>query len=116
MRRRFEWVEIKANEVFFEGIKGIHKLTDDEALELTEKVINMNNIISDENSPFMLTEAYHIGHAYFKNYDSKNANDSLEKIFDTNIKSILKEYTRGRNSKDVEEQLIIPCRKALLGK
>ncbi len=114
LRRRFEWVEIKANEVFYNAaIKMLPTLNADKILELTERVIKMNNKISEENNPFMLTEAYHIGHAYFKKYDGTK--ESLEKIFDTNITSILKEYTRGRNNKFVEENLIIPCRKALLG-
>lgn len=116
LRRRFEWVEIKANEVFFEAVKEMFGLNDDDAQELTDRVTNMNEVISNENNPFMLTEAYHIGHAYFKTYDKTNADKSLEKIFDTNITSILKEYTRGRNTKDVEEYLLTPCRNALLGK
>lgn len=111
LRRRFEWVEIKAYEVFLEGAKEMlgSKITDVTVIEdLTRKVIAMNNVISDENSVFMLNEHYHIGHAYFKGYNGSNLKD----IFDTNIVSILKEYTRGRRVNDVNE-LIDNCRKAL---
>ena len=111
LRRRFEWVEIKANDVFYEGARNVLKLSDNKIKDLSEKVIKMNNIISKENNQFMLTEAYHIGHAYFKTYDGTI--ESLERIFNTNIISILKEYTRGRNRKIVEEYLIKPCAKEL---
>lgn len=111
LRRRFEWVEIKANDVFYEGARNMLKLSDNKIKDLSEKVIKMNNIISKENNQFMLTEAYHIGHAYFKTYDGTI--ESLERIFNTNIISILKEYTRGRNRKIVEEYLIKPCAKEL---
>ena len=114
LRRRFEWLEIKANDVFYNGARGMlpATVTDNQVKELAEKVSMMNDIISRDGNPFMLTEAYHIGHAYFKKYDGTK--ESLEKIFDTNITSILKEYTRGRNNKFVEENLITPCRNALL--
>ena len=64
----------------------------------------MNDVISDEGKAFGLSDAYHIGHAYFKNV---NVNDplSLEKIFNRNIVSILREYTRGRDIEFVNDFL-----------
>lgn len=124
LRRRFEWVEIKANDVFVDGMKGMNeasrKITniptgqnpDDVITDLARKVEGMNEVISKDNNIFRLTDAYHIGHAYFKNYDGSE--DSLKKIFNTNITSILKEYTRGRNITEVENLLIKPCRDALI--
>ena len=116
LRRRFKWVEIKANEVFLEAAKEMFsKLISPEIdiIDLSNRVKKMNDVISKEDNIFMLTEAYHIGHSYFKSFDGSK--DSLEEIFETNITSLLKEYTRGRNSNLVEENLIKPCRDALLG-
>lgn len=109
LRRRFEWIDIKANDVFYSGARAMlpSSISDDKIKELASKVIAMNNKISDSDNPFMLTEAYHIGHVYFKSYDGTH--ESLEKIFKTNVTSILKEYVRGRNYDDVYEYLIKPC-------
>ena len=114
LRRRFEWIDVKANEIFYESAKEMLAevgLSNDQIDDLTDKVINMNDIISKEDNLFMLTESHHIGHAYFKKYDGTKS--SLNEIFKSNIVPILKEYTRGRKAKDVEEHLIIPCGKAL---
>ena len=113
LRRRFEWVDIKANLVFYKGARGMlpSSVTDDQVKDLTKKVVEMNKEMSKEGNPFMLTEAFHIGHAYFKAYDGTD--DSLKEIFNTNITSILKEYTRGRREKDVQDNLITPCGKKL---
>ena len=120
LRRRFQWVEIKANEVMSSSLHNIlDKDNNDENSdkykkieELANKVIDMNNKISSDNK-FGLSDAYHIGPAYFKKLDFDDFG-SLTKIFETNIRSILKEYTRGRKSEDVENW-IDQCRKALLG-
>ncbi len=118
LRRRFEWIDIKANDVFYEGINGMLSakiaagdITDDQIKDLTARVIKMNEIISKEDNPFMLTDAYHIGHAYFKRFDGTE--DSIKQIFETNVTSILKEYTRGRKAKDVKENLLDKCKEAL---
>ncbi len=112
LRRRFEWIDIQANEVFNSGATEMLKsLSPQQIDDLTTKAQNMNNVISNEGKYFMLNDAYHIGHAYFKSYDGSDA--SLKRIFETNITSILKEYTRGRNKQEVEDRLIKPCRDAL---
>lgn len=126
LRRRFTWIEIKANDIMETSLFNIfalknEKLDTDDLNELvkkwSERIKKMNNVIS---SNFGLTDAYHIGPAYFKINLSKaeknNADefveDSIKKIFDNNITSILREYTRGRNNQDVED-FIKECRKEL---
>lgn len=116
LRRRFKWVEIKANNVFLDAAHemfGKLKYSEIDIIDLSNRVEKMNQVISKEDNIFMLSEAYHIGHSYFKSFDGSKK--SLEEIFNTNIISILKEYTRGRNSSLVEMELIKPCRAALLG-
>ncbi len=111
LRRRFEWIEIQANdylEAALKEITGIQNIT-----KLVNKIKKMNEVISTEGAKFGLNESYHIGHAYFKKY-TKDDDTLSENIFNNNIRSILKEYTRGRNRKDVEE-FIEKCRNALLG-
>jgi len=120
LRRRFMWVDIKANEIMQTSLEGIlgnknidasgNSIIDIE--ELADKIIKMNDEIS--NSKFGLTDAYHIGPAYFKKLDVTDYENSLETIFEHNIVSILKEYTRGRKQEEVEN-LITSCRNALLG-
>ena len=123
LRRRFEWIEIKANEVFYKAMVGIltdHNnpfnvnQTDAEILarDLQENVLNMNTIMVKNGEKYLLTDAYHIGHAYFKKYNPHDST-SLEKIYNTNIVSIIKEYTRGRKQNEVEEDLLKPCAQEL---
>ena len=115
LRRRFDWIEIKANDVMENvinsmlGSKTVKPATID-------RISDMNKKISGSGSAFGLTEAYHIGPAYFKGFDPdpNNERKSLEKIFDYNIAPILREYTRGRNSERVRD-FLDECRNALLG-
>lgn len=113
LRRRFQWVDIKANEIMKSSLHSIlsKNNTDENSIkELAARIINMNNTISN-NKKFGLSDAYHIGPAYFKKLDFDDSG-SLKKIFETNIVSILREYTRGRKSEDVETW-IEQCRQAL---
>lgn len=71
----------------------------------------MNDVISEEGKIFGLSDSYHVGHAYFKKIDLSDPN-SLEKIFNRNIVSILKEYTRGRDIEYVND-FITKCATAL---
>ena len=120
LRRRFMWVDIKANEIMNSSLHSIldrknKNLAGDKIVdidELANRIIEMNNEIS--KSKFGLTEAYHIGPAYFKNLDITNHEESLELIFKHNITSILKEYTRGRKQDEVDK-LIDSCEVILLG-
>ncbi len=118
LRRRFEWVEVKANDVMYDGLIGMYSNKGIPNLEtkvnkLTNNIKVMNNYISTNDYKYGLTEAYHIGHAYFKGLEFNDLKTELEELFDTNIKSILKEYTRGRDSKKADD-FIDKCRKKLI--
>ena len=113
LRRRFEWIEVKANDVVQKSLESMGYQVR-QSKRLAEAIIRMNNIISTEGQQFGLSEAYHIGHAYFKGVDFKNYETSLTEIFDNNISSILREYTRGRNQNDVFA-FLENCKSALLG-
>lgn len=113
LRRRFDWIEIKANDVM-ENV--INSMLNSQPVSSTtfDRISDMNKKISGSGSAFGLTEAYHIGPAYFKGFDPSDEQNSLEKIFDYNIAPILREYTRGRNSERVRD-FLDECRNALLG-
>ena len=112
LRRRFEWIEIMAKDVAKDSLtEMLTSATPAQIDDLVAKINALNDVISNEGKSFGLSDAYHIGHAYFKNVD---VNDplSLEKIFNRNIVSILREYTRGRNTEYVDE-FIEYCASAL---
>lgn len=114
LRRRFQWEEIKANVVMEDVLKEMLNRDDDILKNCIEKIVKMNEVLSDD-SKFGLTEAYHIGPAYFKTLTGSTEDElrvSLEEIFNTNIVSIIKEYTRGRNPEDVKK-LIVKCAEKL---
>lgn len=112
LRRRFEWIEIKANNVVRKSLEsmGYQKK---QSKKLAEAIVRMNNVISLEGRQFGLSEAYHIGHAYFSDVDFANYGQSLAEVFENNISPIIKEYTRGRNQNDVLV-FIENCKNALL--
>ncbi len=113
LRRRFKWIEAKADEEMEPGLLGMLgcDLPDDVVKELSDAVKGMNAVITgDEGQKLRLTSDYHIGHAYFEKYNGENLPD----IWENQIKQILREYCRGRaNSSDVNN-FIEACRKALL--
>ncbi len=117
LRRRFVWIDIKANEVMGESLKSMRisekpSLSDAIIEDIADKIKTMNTTISDAG--FGLNEAYHIGPAYFKDIfeaEEGQVDEKLRKIFDNRIEPILREYTRGRKS-GVEE-LIKSCKEAL---
>ena len=109
LRRRFQWVDIKANDVMESALismLGTNEAEDSSKVkDIADKIKAMNEVIdSDEFAKFGLSEAYHIGPAYFKNLDL-NDDNSMQNIFNHKIVSILREYTRGRKSQDVEDLL-----------
>ena len=108
LRRRFEWISIKAKDVCEEVLLDIIKKVDKRKIKnLANKINNMNEVISTEGRQFGLSEDYHIGHVYFRNVNL-NDGQSLQKIFNHNIVSILKEYTRGRD-RDAVNDFIRNC-------
>lgn len=112
LRRRFDWIPIKAND-FMEN--SLRSMLDDEDIskDLAQRAINMNAVISGESGKrFGLNEDYHIGPAYFKDYDkNKSMDENLDDIWKRNIEPILREYLRGKNGVD---KFINDCHKALM--
>lgn len=115
LRRRFAWVEIKANEVMLNSVAAINGIEDnkidDNFNKTIENIKQMNNVISDNTYKKLgLNESYHIGPAYFKNlFDGGDIKNNLETIFKEKIEPLLREYTRGRDTKTVND-LIDNCR------
>lgn len=104
LRRRFQWIEIKANEVMETSLKEMWKDKNiDKADEWIGKIISMNNVLTKE-SKYGLTEAYHIGPAYFKDFNGNNMKD----IFKYKVEPIIREYLRGRKNDDINE-LVTKC-------
>lgn len=121
LRRRFRWIDIKANDIMKTSLDSILSgnttpITPSESDALTDHIIEMNKQLT--SSSFGFTDAYHIGPAYFKDYEPTGTNSlntrSLTSIFDENIEPIIREYTRGRDHTPVDD-LIKKCRDTLLG-
>lgn len=112
LRRRFDWIPIKAND-FMETSLGSMLDDEDISKDLAQRAINMNKVISGESGKrFGLNEDYHIGPAYFKDYDkNKSMDENLDDIWKHNIEPILREYLRGKNGVD---KFIDDCHKALM--
>ena len=98
LRRRFQWIDIKANAIMQKSLENILK-DKTEINDLPEKIKAMNEVISDDYGKQLgLSEAFHIGPAYFKGFDGNN----IEDIWEKRIEPILREYTRGRDSELVK--------------
>ncbi|WP_322961999.1 AAA family ATPase [Mycoplasmopsis cynos] len=108
LRRRFQWIEVNAKKICEQSLINMLKIDKEEAKNLANRICNMNDVISNKGAEFGLSEAYHIGHAYFKELNSS----TLQEIFNNDIALIIKEYTRGRNSEEVDK-LIHKCADAL---
>lgn len=112
LRRRFDWIPIKANDFMETSLRSMLK---DETIskDLAQRAIRMNEVISGESGKrFGLNEDYHIGPAYFKDYDkNKSMDENLDDIWKHNIEPILREYLRGKNGVD---KFIDDCHKALM--
>lgn len=114
LRRRFTWVEIKANDVMLNSVAKINGRSTDNVSKTVEKIIAMNNVISgDTGKSLGLNESYHIGPAYFKNLFDEDGNDNLETIFSERIEPLLREYVRGRSA-DKINNFITECKEKLL--
>ena len=114
LRRRFQWIQIKANEVMRPVIVSMLKKKGykvDEAKDQIDRLIDsiekMNTTLLNEGKNFGITEDYHIGPALFKDYELEMDGDtpadivniaSLQSIFDANISLTIKEYVRGRGN------------------
>lgn len=121
LRRRFIWMDIKADEIMCESLKSMCKkeetksLSEDKINEISEKIYQMNKKIT--KSDYGFSEAYHIGPAYFKDLvkvSDEEVEVVLRDIFINRIEPILREYMRGRTA-EVQDELIKTCRVELLG-
>ena len=117
LRRRFMWIEIKANEVMKPSMLDMYSDQCEEIKKkiegISERIVKMNEAMTSSDFRNLgLTEAYHIGPAYFKKLDPQNLEESLREVFDNNVVSILREYLRGRR-KDEVDKLINTCKKNL---
>ena len=115
LRRRFQWVNIEANKVMQPTLGKILKnrnVPNEKVEKLATNVINMNNVMEQEEyRQFLLNKAYHIGPAYFKNFDGSK--DSLKTIWEEKVQSILTEYVRGRDA-DTVKSFLNDCHEKLM--
>ncbi len=127
LRRRFKWVALNANDEMGKGILGMYPNTIASSTrvynEVVKRIIGMNKKLVELGSKFGLTDDYMIGHAYFTGLGKESDEQEIDfdelknnfiNIYDSNIASIIKEYLRGRNQKDIEE-IIEKTKKSLIG-
>lgn len=109
LRRRFRWVDVKANEIMESSLKAMGVPNPE---DIARKAIDMNSCLSEPE--FGLGEAYHIGPAYFKSISAgEDLEKALKEVFSHRIEPLLREYTRGQNAGKVEK-FIQKCRDRLL--
>lgn len=99
IRRRFAWIELKANEVA-EDILG--SVIEDQGTrqEAKERLNKLNEQI--ENIPG-LNKSFHIGPCYFLKINNYGEEESRwEKLWDFHIEPILREYLRGMGDLEIE--------------
>ena len=112
LRRRFNWVDIRVSTILKPALKEMYPTASQQVIdELARRINAMNEVISNDEWRFGLTDAYHVGHAYFKSIDIGDLS-SLNNVFAMNIVPLIKEYTRGRDSSLVNE-FINKCAEAL---
>ena len=103
IRRRFAWVEVKANE----NTKMLSKLGDRED-KAKQVMMALNNAIWNEDNHKGiegLSRAYHIGASYFLKLDNFIDSDNpFKDLWDFHLEGLLREYLRGLD--DAEEKLI----------
>ena len=86
LRRRFKWIDIKANDVMFSTLKQMsgykEKAKSSTISELCGKIYKMNEVISGGlGKRLQLGEQFHIGPAYFKEvvcFNEKNESDRVD--------------------------------------
>lgn len=103
LRRRFQWLDIKANEVMESSLKSILKEKfsgkELEISGLIERANKLNECISVKGKDFGLSEAYHLGPSYFAKISDNEIN--YDGIWKYRVEPILKEYCRGYDSQKV---------------
>jgi len=109
LRRRFDWVEIKADEVMESSLISM-KVPAAVVSQILPQIKAMNQIIENQSG---LGPEFKIGPAYFKDYDvNKEPAENLTAIWERNIAPILQEYMRGRQN---AQNFVRKCEKALKG-
>ena len=102
IRRRFAWVEVKAND----NTEMLSKLGDSEA-KAKQVMIALNSAIWDDDERKGiegLSSAYHIGASYFLKLDHfKESDNPFVDLWNLHLKGLLREYLRGLD--DAEEKL-----------
>ena len=105
LRRRFQWVEVKANQVMKSKLEKMRSLDSDiDKKEMIDAAMRLNSTINEKGKKFGLGEAYHIGPAYFKSGDK-------ESIWRYKVEPILREYCRSFDAED----FIVSCEAAFKG-
>ena len=94
-RRRFSWIEVKAEDTQYMLDAELDK---DLAEEAKRRMKNLNAEISKIED---LNDAYHIGASYFLKL--KNYGGDFGKLWDYHIKGILQEYLRGNPNGKLED-------------
>jgi len=110
MRRRFTWVEVKAEE----NLGMLDKLSDDLKTQAENRLCTLNKAITEIKE---LGPAYHIGGAYFlklENYTKQYIGEEFDKLWEYHLKPLLKEYLRG-NEKQILDNHIEKLKKAYDG-
>lgn len=107
LRRRFVWIEADANTEAEDAIPNI--ITDTSITgTLIDRLKKLNEVISGkEGQKLGLSEKYHIGHAYAKNFDR-----SYDTLWENSIKPVLDDYCLGKK----DNGFIKACENALKGK
>lgn len=99
IRRRFAWVEVKAND----NTEMLSKLGDREA-KAKQVMMALNNAIWDEDNHKGiegLSRAYHIGASYFLKLDNfKDSDNPFKDLWDLHLEGLLREYLRGLDDAD----------------
>lgn len=101
-RRRFAWVEIKANE----RQQMLEELPEDIAKKAKPRMISLNNAIwkkdaDDSEKIEGMSSAYHIGASYFLNLNNYiDEDDPFEALWEYHLEPLLREYLRGIDDSD----------------
>lgn len=105
-KHRFRWIDIDPEEIMYLSLKDMHRDKDIFWLDRFSENLNMVNRLIGES----FSNEYRIGPAYFRKLDESS--ESINRVFDTTIEPLLKEYLKGK-PKDITERFITECRRAL---
>ena len=101
-RRRFTFIEITAKETQLQILNSMEEVDAKTIVALAKKMDELNKAIYDPknkstDNQYDLSEAYHIGAAYFKHYEDYVGQDKPEdKLWNNHLEGVLYEYLRGK--------------------